>query len=151
MKQPNKIPANPQILLIPLNWLLLPLLVVLTTGNMDGATSPLLHLFSFASQNPLIAAATHSNCCCTTESRSFRPQRRTILNRQHTPIFSLSFSLARSPARSRVLRSISRAYGRDVRRCTRTYENVDVEDTMYKIRTLDDKCTYLCTYDVLSR
>jgi hypothetical protein len=59
LKQPNKIPANPQILLIPINRLLLLLLVVLTTENMDGATSPLLHLFSFTSQNLVIAAVTH--------------------------------------------------------------------------------------------
>jgi hypothetical protein len=51
LKQPNKIPANLQILLIPINRLLLLLLVVLTTENMDSATSPLLHLFSFTSQN----------------------------------------------------------------------------------------------------
>jgi hypothetical protein len=48
-------------------------------------------------------------------------------NTPQTPL-----SLSRALARSRVLRSISRAYGRDVRQCTRTYENVYVEDTMYK-------------------
>jgi hypothetical protein len=58
-KQPNKIPANLQILLNPINPLLLLLLVVLTTENMDGTASPLLHLFSFTSQNPVLAAATH--------------------------------------------------------------------------------------------
>jgi hypothetical protein len=114
MKQPNKIPANPQILLIPINWHLLLLLVVLTTENMDGATSPLLHLFSFASQNPLLAAATRSNCCCTTESRSFRPQRRTILNRQTHPNFLslvLSRSLSRPLARAFCARSLAHTVG----------------------------------------
>ncbi len=97
----NKIPANLQILLIPINRLLLLLLVVLTTENMDGATSPFFHLFSFTSQNPILAAVTYSNCYCTTESRSFRPQCRTIVIRQHTPIsLSLSLSLFRWLGRS---------------------------------------------------
>jgi hypothetical protein len=51
---------------------------------------------------------------------------------QHTPISSLSLSLGRALARPRVLRSISHAYGSDLRQCTRTYENVNVEDTLYK-------------------
>jgi hypothetical protein len=95
---------------------------------MDGATSPLLHLFSFTSQNLVLAVVTHSNWCCTTESRSFWPQCHRIVIRQHTPISSLSLSLARL----HVLRSISCAYDRDVCQCTHTYENVDVEDTTYK-------------------
>jgi hypothetical protein len=74
--------TNRQILFIPINRLLLLFLVVLTTKNMDGATSPLLHMFSFTSQNLVLAATTHSNCYCTTESRSFRPQCHTIVIQQ---------------------------------------------------------------------
>lgn len=131
LKQPNKIPANLQILLIPINRLLLLLLVVLYYGkhgrcHIAGSftCSPSHHKILYWQLRPIEAG------CCATESRSFRPQRRTIVIRQHTPISPLSRARART--RSRVLRSISRAYGRDVRQCTRTYENVYVEDTMYK-------------------